>query len=710
MMKRAALLVFLFLSSLHDADAKQSNLRRLSNDMGEPCTLLLKEIQYDDSSESFEWECEVTSADTEEGHGGEIIPLNGVAFAHYDNILQDGTLVESSETLLLPVGASIADGSISFKQRPKFSDNVKGKKDKKEKREKRDKSDKKRFGQRNRPKGKSNKHRELATNDYQGVRKVLVVHVTAADAENSFDAAELSNSVFGTNGDAFNLAQGYKDCSHEKLTFIPYEGDNVSNGVYKVTISSTVANTASSTLVNIIRTQLETDLQVDDLQDIGADHVMLCIPPGSSGGGWIAYAYIGHWLSVYNDAWCTKPSAQIHEIGHNLRLAHSGESSAYGDQTGMMGYSYNQDEGPIMCFNNAKNWQLGWYADQSATINPLTGSWTGDVIGVNDYRASDKTVVVKVEGSATGLDYYIGFNSNKQQGINSGTREAPNLVTIQSKTGTGYATSKLEAKLNAGEEFVIDNFSSNGPVTIVVTSIDLDATVPYAEVTVRGSTCEVDADCNTNDPCMDDNCVTVAGGQKQCTSVPNASCEGEIEVLLRTDKWPGETSWEITDECNSDAILLQSETYSAKNTWHNQTLENASNKKLRFTIRDAYGDGICCTYGEGELKINLNGETVHESKFDGGSEESNLFGATSCNNGPNPPPNSPPTPPPNPSPTPPPNPPPTPPPTSNPTPQPTPQPTASPTKPPISLEELRDKVEQIEEDVQELQNTEESGI
>lgn len=42
-------------------------------------------------------------------------------------------------------------------------------------------------------------------------------------------------------------------------------------------------------------------------------------------------------LSVYNNKWCTYLSGQVHEVGHNLGLAHSGEGTvAYGDQTGMM--------------------------------------------------------------------------------------------------------------------------------------------------------------------------------------------------------------------------------------------------------------------------------------------------------------------------------------------------------------------------------------
>ena len=37
-------------------------------------------------------------------------------------------------------------------------------------------------------------------------------------------------------------------------------------------------------------------------------------------------AYIGGYISVFNDEWCLYPSIQVHEIGHNLRLQHSGEN------------------------------------------------------------------------------------------------------------------------------------------------------------------------------------------------------------------------------------------------------------------------------------------------------------------------------------------------------------------------------------------------
>jgi hypothetical protein len=51
----------------------------------------------------------------------------------------------------------------------------------------------------------------------------------------------------------------------------------------------------------------------------------------------IAYAYVNSWNSVYDDDWCMKVSAQVHEIGHNLGLSHSNEGGeSYEDRSGMV--------------------------------------------------------------------------------------------------------------------------------------------------------------------------------------------------------------------------------------------------------------------------------------------------------------------------------------------------------------------------------------
>ena len=77
-----------------------------------------------------------------------------------------------------------------------------------------------------------------------------------------------------------------------------------------------------------------------------ADHVMYCMPSNVMSG--IAFAGVNSWYSVYNNEWCHQYSAvQMHEIGHNIGLGHSGEgdisvgTNQYQDQSGNVSDSFN---------------------------------------------------------------------------------------------------------------------------------------------------------------------------------------------------------------------------------------------------------------------------------------------------------------------------------------------------------------------------------
>jgi hypothetical protein len=139
-----------------------------------------------------------------------------------------------------------------------------------------------------------------------------------------------------------------------------------------------------------------------------ATHVMFCLPPNTMAG--IAYANAPGWRSVYSDVWCTYVSGQMHEIGHNLGLAHANEVGTYKDQSGMMGYSYGQDNGPMMCFNGAKSWQLGWYAARHAVFTQPDSIWTGRLIGQvdleNPIANPTDTVLLKLN-TGTSTDYFV---------------------------------------------------------------------------------------------------------------------------------------------------------------------------------------------------------------------------------------------------------------------------------------------------------------
>jgi hypothetical protein len=176
-----------------------------------------------------------------------------------------------------------------------------------------------------------------------GDKTILVVRVVADGGTTSFQESKLAEEVFE---DELNIATQYTACSDGKLNFAkasnrPLTNTNsdvvetdISNGVTTVKVSSptspSTSNAADMRTDIVNRLQLNFGVSPRTL----ANHVMLCLPAGSMDG--IAYAYINHWLSVYSDRWCNYPSTQMHEIGHNLGLAHANENGFYKDQTGMV--------------------------------------------------------------------------------------------------------------------------------------------------------------------------------------------------------------------------------------------------------------------------------------------------------------------------------------------------------------------------------------
>merc|ERR1739837_51990 len=135
--------------------------------------------------------------------------------------------------------------------------------------------------------------------------------------------------------------------------------------------------------------------------------------------------------------------------------------------------------------------------------------------------------------------------------------------------------------------------------------------------------CANNAACDDGDPCTADTCDNGV-----CSSVMDCSlCGGGASCVLEltTDNYPGETSWDIKDSSGDEKY--NGSGYSDKNKLHtiNMCLET---DEYTFYITDAYGDGICCSYGTGGYKIKVDGEEV-VSGGEFGDSETETFSVTS---------------------------------------------------------------------------------
>jgi len=94
------------------------------------------------------------------------------------------------------------------------------------------------------------------------------------------------------------------------------------------------------------------------------------------------------------------------------------------------------------------------------------------------------------------------------------------------------------------------------------------------------------------------------------TSAPTVCPSQQVAIHLTTDLYPGDTSWVITKASNNAEIMTKT-FYSEENTFYVDEMCLPIDSYL-FTIKDAYGDGICCAVGEGEYKLIVGDRIIKE--------------------------------------------------------------------------------------------------
>ena len=109
---------------------------------------------------------------------------------------------------------------------------------------------------------------------------------------------------------------------------------------------------------------------------------------------------------------------------------------------------------------------------------------------------------------------------------------------------------------------------------------------------------------NPNDPCP---------YQGSCMGVcENGSCvlpddPATITLMLSTDDYASETSWELNDSSNN--MVGSNSGYTSNDADYCEQVTVEKGVDHTFKIMDAYGDGMCCSYGPGGYKL-YTGKTM----------------------------------------------------------------------------------------------------
>ncbi|MEM8906570.1 MAG: S8 family serine peptidase [Bacteroidota bacterium] len=112
-------------------------------------------------------------------------------------------------------------------------------------------------------------------------------------------------------------------------------------------------------------------------------------------------------------------------------------------------------------------------------------------------------------------------------------------------------------------------------------------------------------------------------GGPDCPSCP-AGCNGtEVTLSITLDNYPEETSWVITN--SGGAIVASGGTYGSSPDGSTITEDIClADGCYTFTINDTYGDGICCSYGNGSYTLSNGGTTLANGGSFGSSESTNF--------------------------------------------------------------------------------------
>lgn len=153
------------------------------------------------------------------------------------------------------------------------------------------------------------------------------------------------------------------------------------------------------------------------------------------------------------------------------------------------------DDGPLICFNGAKSWYLGWYSDKHVAITQAMLPWRGKLVGIDDYLSgqiteADNYVIANIGDLS--VDLFIMYN--RQEGVNSGLRangQDPgilsdgNRVTITNQTAF-IAKSRQLGSLdeNSEEDFRRGNWAGTGNDLVIQVCKQQLGTPDYAKMLI----------------------------------------------------------------------------------------------------------------------------------------------------------------------------------------------------------------------------------
>ncbi len=251
--------------------------------------------------------------------------------------------------------------------------------------------------------------------------------------------------------------------------------------------------------------------------------------------------------------------------------------------------------------------QVSTYPYNESFENTL-GLWSQDTSEDFDWTIKSGSTPSSSTGPTAAVDgtYYIYMESSSP---NYSTKRAILNSPCYDLSGETQATVAFKYHMYGAStmgSLALEASSDNGATWTSIWSKTgnqgnawLDATVDLAAY--LGGTVKLRFNGITGTTWQGDMAVDAFSISNGGTTPPPAACTATT-LSITFDNYPSETSWEITDA--NGVIVFSGGTYASQANGSTLTLANCIDTGCyTFTMKDSYGDGMCCSYGNGSFSL-----------------------------------------------------------------------------------------------------------
>lgn len=281
------------------------------------------------------------------------------------------------------------------------------------------------------------------------------------------------------------------------------------------------------------------------------------------------------------------------------------------------------------------NWTVG--VDYPIIGPDGEGSALADIYNISAYptlfmHCPGSNAGVEINRTATWQQFFQSWRNGCASPFNNGTNDAT-LLADNSGTlcpgehpsatlynmGTANLSSAVIELIENGTTVQTINWTGNlarwASANVVFDQVDVVGTQEFtARVTMPNG--------------VDDDHAPGADEEYFFEQAPEAA-SATVNFQIRTDSYCEETSWKLYNSNNQ--VVYQAGPYTATsqdNTTFNYWWNLNPTECYRLEVSDAYGDGICCTYGNGFYKVISNGvEVLNGGQFGALAKEPFAAGA-----------------------------------------------------------------------------------